>query len=397
MSALETRAEILKLAALLRLKSTSLAFLQEVPAGSIRRLREQFGARLLEERQVQLERLALLAQFTPAPVAALFGRRLLGPLLCAGLASRMPPEQVLRIAAHLDDGFLAEVAVELAPEHARSLIGSLPPERAASIAAILLRRGELAVLSRLLEALSGRSLRLALDQVQDNGALLKLLFTFGSQERINEALGLLPVERLQQLILAPAHGAAELWPQSLWLLSVLDDARRRALGEVVAGQDDTVLDGLIDAVRGAGLWSTAMPIFSVLGDASLRRLLTRPAMLARDAVEGLLGAVSSSGQWTEFGHLLQIGGEPLQRSVAQAMTGVSQAMLLSLLKAMVRYNLAEVVLPMLLRLDPAALQVLAKAAAALPPTMAIKLEQQLLVAGAGQALAAVRSALLGRK
>jgi hypothetical protein len=309
----------------------------------------------------------------------------------------MYPAQALAVAEHLDDdGFLADIAAELDPRRSQALYAGLPPERAARIAALLLARGEVAVLARMTEALGSGALAGVLAQVQDHGALLRLLYLLGSEERARQAVDLLSPQRLQQLVLAPAAGAAELWPQSLWLLSFVDDARRRLLGEVVAAQDDSVLDSLIDAVQQARLWPTALPVLSGLGEAAQQRLLGRPAMLAREVLGDLIGAAGRENLWPELAGLLRAGGEPLQRAAARAFTTVSQAVLLGLLKAMVRNKLAEPVLPVLLRLEPGALQLLAKAAAALPPPLALELEKQLLLAGAGQALATVRSALLGR-
>ena len=396
MNALASRAEILKLAALLRVKSNGLEFLQGVPADHLRRLRQQLDARLQEEETARLRRLVMLAQLPPPPVAALVGRRVFGALLCARLAGQMPPQRALAVAAHLDDGFLADIAVELDPRHAGELFAGLPAERAARIGALLLSRGELAALGRMMEALGGDALGELLDRIPDNSALLRLLYLVGPGEHLAQVMELLTPQRLQQLVLVPAAGAAELWPQALWLLSFADDARRRVLGEVLAGQDDTVLDGLIDAVQSSGLWPALLPLLSAFGEAGQRRFVARPALLAREVIGDLIGAASREGQWGELAGLLRAGGEPLQRGVARALSGVSQAVLIALLKAMVRNNMAESVLPILLRLDPGVLPQLARAAAALPAQMAAQLERQLLVAGAGQALASVRTALLGK-
>jgi hypothetical protein len=392
-SALASRAEILKLAALLRLKSAQLAFLQPLPAAAIRRLREQLEAQLHEDAAARLRLLLPLTRLLPAPLAALGGRHVCGALLCAELAGRMPPERALAVAQHLGDGFLADIAAELDPRRSRELYAGLPPERAARIAALLLARGEIAVLARMTEALGGGALAAVIGQVQDHQALLRLLYLLGAEDRARQAVELLTPQRLQQLVLAPAAGAAELWPQSLWLLSFVDDTRRRLLGEVVAAQDDSVLDGLIDAVQQAQLWPAALPLLSGLGEAAQRRLLGRPALLAREVLGELIGAAGRDNLWPELASLLQAGGEPLQRAAARALGGMSQALLLGLLKAMVRNKLAQPVLPLLLRLEPGALPLLAKAAAALPAPLALELEKQLLLAGAGQALATVRTAL----
>ena len=81
MSALASRAEILKLAALLEVKSARLGFLQPVPAARIRHLRERLDDLLHDEAAARLRHLVTLAQLLPPPLAALAGRRICGPLL----------------------------------------------------------------------------------------------------------------------------------------------------------------------------------------------------------------------------------------------------------------------------------------------------------------------------
>jgi hypothetical protein len=396
MSALDSRAEILKLAALLRLKSARLAFLQPLPAARIRHLHERLDDLLHDEAAARLRHLVTLAQLLPPPLAALAGRRICGPLLCAELAGQMRPTRALAVAQHLDDGFLAEVAPGLDPRRSRELYAGLPPERAARIAALLLARGELAVLARMTESLGSVALAAVLAQVRDDDALLSLLYLLAPEGRAGRILDLLTPQRLQQLVLVPAAGAAELWPQSLWLLSFVDDTRRRLLGDVVAAQDDGVLDGMIDAVQQAQLWPAALPVLSGFGEAAQRRLLGRPAMRGPAVLGELIESAGQYGRWPEFAGLLRLGGEPLQRAATAALAGVNQAVMLGLLKAAIRNPLAAPLLPLLLRPDPAALQLLAKAAAALPASLALELEKQLLAAGAGQALATVRSTLLGK-
>jgi len=396
MSALASRAEILKLAALLETRSARLSFLQPVPAARIRHLRERLCDLLHDEAAARLRHLVTLAQLLPVPLAALAAQRVCGPLLSGELAGQMRPARALAVAQHLDDGFLTELAPALDPRRARELYAGLPPERAARLAALLLARGELAVLARMVESLGSTALGAVLAQVRDDRAVLGLLYLLAPEERAQRLLDLLEPQRLRQLVLAPAAGAAELWPQSLWLLSFVDDARRRLLGDVVAAEDDGVVDGLIDAVQQAQLWPAALPVLSGLGEAAQRRLLQRPAMRGPAVLRELIEAAGQNGRWAEFAELLRVGGEPLQRAAAAALAGVSQAMMLGLLKAMVRYRLAAPLLPTLLRLDPPALALLGRAAAALPAPLALELEKQLLAAGAGQALATVRSTLLGK-
>ena len=393
-STLATRGEIYKLSILLNIGTARLASLGDLPPERVRHLRSEISARQFDERHRQARRLTAVARLTPPRVAAFFGQHLCGSLLCAAAAGRLATQRAHAVARWLDDGFLAELIGALDPRRDGELLGTLPPQRCARLAAVLLKRGDLASLARLLDAQGAQALGSVLDAIGDDAALLRVIALLESQPQIQRILDRLPPMRLQDLLLVPsAKGAADLWPQALWLMSVVDESRRAVLGHLLAGQEGGVLDGLIDTVQKAHLWPELMPLLGGFGEAAQRALFSRPSMQTPDVAHSLIDAAYRESRWAELTGMLRAGGDPLQRSFAKALTGVGQAVLLGMITAMLRYNLAERVVPLLLRLDPSAMATLAKAAASLPAPLALQLEKQLLMAGAGQALAAVRSVL----
>jgi hypothetical protein len=140
--ALQSRAEILKLARLLHCPPERMSYLEGVPPGDIRVLREQVTDMLFSADDATLRRLAAASRLLPVSLVAMMGERAFGPVLSARIAGLLEPARAVDVAAKLPVPFLADVAAELDPRRATAVIAGIGPEQVAAVTRELAGRGE---------------------------------------------------------------------------------------------------------------------------------------------------------------------------------------------------------------------------------------------------------------
>jgi hypothetical protein len=139
---LEVRAEILKLARLLRREPAQLEYLAEVPSPDIRALREEITEVLFNAHGPALARLAAGSKILPVGLVAMLGERVFGPVLSARIAGLLEPGRAVEMAARLPTPFLAEVAIDIDPRRASQVIARIPAGQVAAITRELIGRQE---------------------------------------------------------------------------------------------------------------------------------------------------------------------------------------------------------------------------------------------------------------
>lgn len=231
---LEARAEVLKLARLLKREPDTLSFLEAVPAGELRRLREQVTEVLFASSDKMLTRLAAASRVLPSAVVATIAERAFGPLLAARVAGLLEPGRAVDIAAKLPAGFLADVAIELDPRRASRVIAAIPAPQIRVVTSELVRREEYVTMGRFVGHLPDASVRAALDVIDDR-ALLRIAFVLEHKDRMDKLLELLGRQRFAGLIEAAA--SADLWPEALDLLSRVNAVHQRELIELARRRD----------------------------------------------------------------------------------------------------------------------------------------------------------------
>lgn len=198
---IELRAEILKLARLLGLSPDELGYLEQIPAGELRRLREQVTELLFDSHLGVLKRLAAASRLLPVAVVAQMGEKAFGPLLSARITGLLDPDRAVDVAARLPDAFLADVAVELDPRRASEVIARVPPERIGAVSAELVGRGEYVTMGRFVGHLPDASIQAALD-ASDPADTLQVALVMENRDGLDHLIGLLPPERIQEMLAA---------------------------------------------------------------------------------------------------------------------------------------------------------------------------------------------------
>jgi hypothetical protein len=267
---LAIRAEILKLARLLRRQPDDLDYLTDVPADDIRALREQVTEVLFTAHGHALARLATGSKILPVPLVASLGERVFGPVLSARIAGLLDPGRAVEMAARMPTAFLADIAVELDPRRASEVISRIPPDQIAAITRELIGRGEYVTMGRFVGHLAPACITAAVE-VMDDRSLLHVAFVLESKDSLKDLIGVLPADRLDGIIRAAA--TENLWPEVLDLLAHLTLEQRRALVERAAARDDAgTLAALIAAAQQEDMWAELLPLIPLLPQAGRQRV-----------------------------------------------------------------------------------------------------------------------------
>jgi hypothetical protein len=312
-AALETRAEIARLAKLLGAEPERFGYLSEVPAADLRRVRRLATDVLFDADREVLGRAGAGSRLLPTGVVATIAERSFGPLLCARIAGLLEADRANEVASHLDPSFLADVAVEMDPRRASDLIGRVSIEHTQSAAAELSRRGEHVAMGRFVAHLPEAALSACLE-VMDDAAVLRTAFVVEDKDRLDHVTSLLAPERLAGLIRAAnEHG---LWPETLDLLGHLGEERRRELADLAAAEGDEVLAGLVAAAQAEGLWAAVLPVSAAMSEDALRRFAALPALHRKDVLAAIVRTAAECGLWPDLLPLLPLLPRRAQRHVA---------------------------------------------------------------------------------
>lgn len=250
LDALEARAEVLKLARVLGESPERLGFLESVPPGDVRALREQATDVLFEGGIGVLRRMAVASRLLPAAPLAKIAEKAFGPLLCARIAGLVDPERAVDIAARLPAPFLADVAAELDPRRARDVLAGIPTGTVGEVARELVRREDWITIGRFVGNVPEPAVRASLD-VLDDAALLRVAFVLDDKSRAGDVLGLLPKSRYAGLLrAADEHG---LWAEAFAVALRADAPLRDRLAEAASTLGPGTRANALGEARALGL------------------------------------------------------------------------------------------------------------------------------------------------
>jgi hypothetical protein len=246
---LVARAEVLKLARVLGRDPAELAYLEDAPAEALAQLRMQVTDLLFDGESGGLRRIADAGRIVPVPVMASIGEKAFGPLLCARLTGLLDPGRAAAVGQRLPAPFLAAVAAELDPRRASEVIRRMPLETTVAVARLLMQAGEWVAMGRFVGFLDQDALA-ACVELMDDVALLRTAYVLEGKQRLDQLIGLLPDERLADVVDVTAREA--LWQETLDLLAHLGDAQLDRLARLSADRDPSAYAGLAEAAREHG-------------------------------------------------------------------------------------------------------------------------------------------------
>jgi hypothetical protein len=222
---LEVDAEIQRLAKLLGVAPTELAYLQGLPSTELRALRDQVTVTLFDASGA-LSQLAGATRILPAGVAASLAERFFGPMLTARIAGLVDADRAVEIASRLPTRFLAQVASELDPRRVAAILAKIPHEMIAAVTRELVADEQWVAMGTFYGFLPDASIRAAIE-VADPRALLQISLMLDDKSRLANVLEIAGSERL--VAVAAAAEADGLGEQMRALEAYLTPAQRAQL------------------------------------------------------------------------------------------------------------------------------------------------------------------------
>ena len=219
---LRSKAEVMKLARLLRREPDQLEYLEPLDPEEIRELREQVTDMLFEAHDATLQQLAAASRLLPVGLVAALGQHAFGPMLSARISGLLDPNRAVQIAAKLPPEFLAEIAAEIDPRRASDVLARMPANQVAAVTRELTRRGEYVTMGRFVGHLGDEALRASIATLDDS-TLVRTAFVLEERDRLDALADLVGEDRIAGL--AEVAEREGLWPEAIDLLMRLDQER----------------------------------------------------------------------------------------------------------------------------------------------------------------------------
>jgi len=261
MSAMNHRAERLRVARVLGVDVAELEFLSEAPVEALAELRNGIQDRLLESSRAELERAVALAGKIPARMAATLAHKAMGPVLGGRAASLLEADMAVELASRLPAEFLADVSRHVDLRHVGPLVGGIPVETMVAAGQVLRAREEWIVLSAFVGYVPTDKLRVLLD-VFDGEALLRSAFVIEDVSRVDSVLALLSDARLDELLIAAdVHG---LWEELVALSGFVSPAQAERIVAAIERLPEAALADLTSRLKAdPSLRAAASPLIEL--------------------------------------------------------------------------------------------------------------------------------------
>lgn len=244
MAAVDSTAEIQKLAHTLGVPTGRLDALREVPAADLRTLRSQIGEYLFQADKRHFGKVAALSKAVPVAVAAKLTELALPPLLAARTTELIDPRRAVELVARISDGYLADVSAAIDPSRSPAVISKIPADRVATVGRELARREEWVVMGGFVAHVSRDGLAASILEL--NGEqLLRIAFVIDDTSRLDEIATMLTDSQVDQMLAAARDH--DLWRELDDLLDNLSEKRQARVAERFAAAPAE----LAEAARGA--------------------------------------------------------------------------------------------------------------------------------------------------
>jgi hypothetical protein len=340
-TALETRAEIIKLARLLGTPADQLGYLERAAPEDLRALREQATDKLFEGDRDRLHKLALASRILPATIGATIARWALGALLSARVTGLLAPSKAVAIAAHLPASFLADIAIELDPRRAREVIERIPAWQVGEVAAELSRRNEFVAMGRFVGYLGDEALIASMEQIDDAG-LLRIAFVMEGKNRLDHVVSLLPEGRLAGVMHAADRGG--LWAEALDLLNHMSDERKGELAEIAAREG--LLQSLAETAYAEDLWDIVLPVIPLMNMSTRLTLAQLPIVEDRGALAAILDSAGKHDLWAALMPLVDHLPPHSRNTVAELAAGFDHDVLARIVTVVGEHDMWSILLPL---------------------------------------------------
>ena len=199
MADLRQRIELRKLAAVLHVDESELAYLGASDVEELRALRRLTTEALFQRHEPRLKLLASASGILPAAVSAKIAEHALGATLSARVAGVMEPDTAAKLAGGLSPAFRAELASDLEPARVAPIMALLPREMVLDVARRLIAARDMVTLARLVTVVDAEVAVALADEI-DPAELLQLVLNVEDEAGLVPLLAKLPAEKRAALL-----------------------------------------------------------------------------------------------------------------------------------------------------------------------------------------------------
>lgn len=330
MPRLAARAERQKLARTLDTDESELEFLDDRTAPELRALREGISEAMFKRHASSFRLLANLSGLVPAGITAKISHLALGAYLSGRVTGEMPPTRAVAVARKLPSEFLADISLSIDPARAEAVIAAMPTNMVETVAQILVQRREYVTMGRFVGAVSEEALFQVIDLLGDE-ALLHIGFYVEDAARLDSILEYLSDERLRGIVQTATE--QDLWPEALSLVQLVGDAQKGRLGDLVAAEDESVLDSLVHVAQEQALWPEVMVAAGSMTEANQRIVVNLPSVTDEDVLNAIIATAHEQSMWPTILPMVALMSPDSQATAIGAALSQEDAVLRSWLDA----------------------------------------------------------------
>lgn len=223
--------ELKRLAALLAVPEEDLAFLSPLEAAQVRFLTSSVDSAMHMQQSPLWSGLARATHLIPDRVNAKIANNFLGASATAQLSYHLPPKKALSISKHFSIPFLADVATNMDPSRAQTLIHAFPQAKVRTMSLYLLEQQNYYAMGQFLDYLTPAQAMPILQDVRSDEAVLRI----ASYARRKENLGVLVMGMGNGRLLSLLQKTNELnmWDDVLPILAHLPAAEQARINPLV--------------------------------------------------------------------------------------------------------------------------------------------------------------------
>ncbi|NNH72738.1 hypothetical protein HLB23_23220 [Nocardia uniformis] len=272
-----TRAKIAILAQTLGTEPTALAGLERLGAHNLEALLERISNELFDSLAPTFARVSKLAPLVPNALVIIVAQKAIPAEVggrAGGSVGMDHPDRASGIIAGLTPAYMADAAPFIDPRVIPVFAPRIPAELLIPTAVELLRRRDYLTASRFVEHATEQLVREFERGIDDDEGLIRTAALVSSTDRLNDIVGVLPVERRTRIITTAASAEPETVLAALSALARLDT-------ELAAPLSNTLFDGLdtdgIARILAIATDASALPELLDITDQLTERTLTRLA------------------------------------------------------------------------------------------------------------------------
>lgn len=225
------RAELERLALLLRADPDDVAYLARFDAAALRALRTGVSEQIATENRAAYQRIAAASRLMPARATAAVAMKRMPPRLSAAAVGDMPPEHAADLAAAMRPDYLRQVCRHLSPTAAADVGRRLPDDVLAAVLAELLAHRDAVTMAEVIGTLDDDQIRTCVAAfADDTGLLIEVTLGISDAAAVQRLVRVVPEPTLRAMLEHARRTPGRETEMQAILTAVPPDVRDRGTG-----------------------------------------------------------------------------------------------------------------------------------------------------------------------